>query len=117
MSEPLPLLAAVQLPPSRSWVASERHPGTGRACAWACESHPGWEVRHCGHPTANRPYFVERDGEPVLIPVGETGINTFRTLAEAQAFATGRALAAKRHAAQLAAIQGIAAIPVTRREG
>lgn len=29
----------------------------------------GWEVRHCGHPTANFPYFILKpDGERLLNP-------------------------------------------------
>jgi hypothetical protein len=31
----------------------------------------GWTVRHCGHPTANFPYYIETpDGRRVLAPNG-----------------------------------------------
>ena len=47
-----------------------------RALAWACEAFPGVTVRHCGHPTALRPYYVQ--GSRAL----ERAL--FRTLAQAQ---------------------------------
>lgn len=48
----------------------------------------GWEVRHCGHPTALWPYFGKHpDGRPVLIQHGYASVAggyAFRTLALAQ---------------------------------
>lgn len=50
-------------------------PFDGRAAAWANLRWPGMTVRHCGHPTALRPYYIE--GDPA-------GLRAFRTLNEAQ---------------------------------
>jgi hypothetical protein len=52
------------------------HPGpTGRNDKWTSDELPGVLVRHCGHPTALRPYYV--DGR-----LNELG--TFRLLKDAQ---------------------------------
>ena len=61
--------------PSPRWVPAMKH--SGRAWAWY---HTGADllVRHCGHPTALRPYYV--DG--LLSELG-----TFRHLKDAQAAA------------------------------
>jgi len=58
-----------------------RVPATGDKCGarWI-HSSSGWIVQHCGHPTANFPYYV-------ITPEGEaSGFNTFRHLIEAQEF-------------------------------
>lgn len=52
----------------------------GRARAWELERDPRLVVRHCGHPTALRPYWVIVDGASLLDMLG-----TFRLLREAQA--------------------------------
>jgi hypothetical protein len=49
----------------------------GRTVAWRNVHAPGVEVRHCGHPTANRPYHL------VGVPV----TRKFYSLAEAQRIA------------------------------
>ena len=61
--------------PSPRWVPAMKH--SGRAWAW---HHTGADllVRHCGHPTALRPYYI--DG--LLSELG-----TFRHLKDAQAAA------------------------------
>jgi hypothetical protein len=61
--------------PSPRWVPAMKH--SGRAWAWY---HTGADmlVRHCGHPTALRPYYI--DG--LLAELG-----TFRQLRDAQAAA------------------------------
>jgi hypothetical protein len=51
----------------------------GRALAWRCPHDRQLVVRHCGHPTALRPYWVERAGESLLAELG-----TFRLLQAAQ---------------------------------
>lgn len=65
--------------PIGTWTS---HAGLfGRNKSWTCEQLSGVVVRHCGHPTAPRPYYVE--GADV------TGCDrlvrlTFPRLAEAQ---------------------------------
>lgn len=55
------------------WVG---HKGPfGRNVAWTSPDLPGVRVRHCGHPTALRPYWI--DGY-----LNELG--TFRLLVDAQ---------------------------------
>ncbi|CAB4158748.1 hypothetical protein UFOVP703_29 [uncultured Caudovirales phage] len=49
----------------------------GRACAWVDPRNPGVIVKHCGHPTALRPYYLE----------GAALSRKFSTLAEAKAAA------------------------------
>ena len=59
----------------------------GRPCwlkvGWHCWQHAsGWQVHHCGHPTANWPYSgVRPDGSLLHLPNGRA----FRHLADAQA--------------------------------
>ena len=63
-------------------------PGDKCSAHWA---HPnsGWEVLHCGHPTANWPYWLRepnrRDGRIVVSHNGRG----FRTLADAFAAVNG----------------------------
>lgn len=47
---------------SASWSAIGRNP-LGRSNAWSSPATPRLTVRHCGHPTAIRPYYIEADGE------------------------------------------------------
>jgi hypothetical protein len=58
------------------WYALPTRLG-GRAGAWRNVHAPGLEVRHCGHPTANRPYHL------IGVPV----TRKFYNLAEAQRIA------------------------------
>lgn len=59
------------------WVG---HKGPyGRNTSWTNEAFPGVVIRHCGHPTALWPYYIE--GRKHLHS------HTYRTLAEAQAAA------------------------------
>lgn len=45
-----------KLPVSAGWVG---HKGPlGKNGMWTHPNHPGTAVKHCGHPTANRPYYV-----------------------------------------------------------
>lgn len=62
--------------PASRWVIVDRM--LGRACAWECPLVVGARlyVRHCGHPTALRPYYIPG------FPLG-----TFRRLNQAQACA------------------------------
>lgn len=61
------------------WVKVGRH-------TWRHTS--GWEVRHCGHPTALWPYYGQHpDGRPILIYHGyadTAGGYAFQYLADAQ---------------------------------
>lgn len=50
-----------------------------RAIAWQCQTDRRLVVRHCGHPTALRPYWIFIDSESRLEDLG-----TFRLLADAQ---------------------------------
>ena len=44
----------------------------------------GWQIHHCGHPTANFPYYIWKpDGERLLNPGNGRG---FQRLALAKAF-------------------------------
>lgn len=61
----------------------ERHPGaSGGTCgAWYLHVPSGMTVQHCGHPTANFPYYiVAADGTTILAPNGRA----FRLLADAK---------------------------------
>ena len=63
-----------------AWIG---HRGVfGRNVAWSRADLPGVQVRHCGHPTALRPYYVTGLGE-------ESSVfgRTFRLLSDAQAAA------------------------------
>lgn len=44
------------------WQGFARGARGGKFDAWACEQLPGVTVRHCGHPTALRPYYLEGKG-------------------------------------------------------
>lgn len=47
------------------WVRNSA-PGDKLSARWSYEPH-GWQVRHCGHPTANWPYCaVSPQGRPVF---------------------------------------------------
>jgi hypothetical protein len=64
------------------WYPIEtREPGSRRerTLAWRCTTDSRLVVRHCGHPTANRPYWIIFDGIDLLDVLG-----TFRLLAQAQ---------------------------------
>lgn len=68
------------------WVAVEhradqRNGAKRRAIAWTCTTDSRLMVRHCGHPTANYPYYVRIDG------IDRMDLGTHRLLAEAQAAA------------------------------
>lgn len=41
------------------WNGTTRGVRPGHYDAWACGQIPGVTVRHCGHLTALRPYYVE----------------------------------------------------------
>lgn len=65
-----------------NWHPTEfRSPNTSRfrAIAWRCNTNRRLEVRHCGHPTALRPYYIRIDGKDRIEDLG-----TFRLLPEAQ---------------------------------
>lgn len=61
----------------------------------------GWVTRHCGHPTALWPYYVEHPGQPGSIVVSFNGLG-WKTAAAARAaigvLAAGRATLAPHHA-------------------
>ena len=74
---------------SSQWTVTARRPdgGKGRAGEWTCARDPRLVVRHCGHPTANRPYYVLFNGEELVNVLG-----TFSLLAQAQAAAVRHAI-------------------------
>ena len=39
------------------WHGVDKAPW-GRFISWKCTALPNVEIRHCGHPTAVRPYYV-----------------------------------------------------------
>lgn len=45
----------------RHWVGHASHAFDRRNRAWTHAALPGITVRHCGHPTALRPYYVDGD--------------------------------------------------------
>jgi hypothetical protein len=64
------------------WYATNhRQDGRGkrRAIAWGCTTNHRIAVKHCGHPTANYPYYICIDGLELVQELG-----TFSTLASAQ---------------------------------
>jgi hypothetical protein len=69
------------------WGLADGRGGPARAIAWQCRTDRRLVVRHCGHPTALRPYWIEIDGVSQLTKLG-----TFRTLDQAK-FAAMRAAA------------------------
>lgn len=69
----LPGMPPAVKPPG--WIGHPGLFGTSRNGAWTHPLAPGVVVRHCGHPTALWPYYIEGLGTR----------QTFRTLAKAQA--------------------------------
>jgi hypothetical protein len=67
------------------WHISERVTVRGRvrSLAWECVELPGVTIRHCGHPTALRPYYLEGPNAPP----GAEGDRKHRTVAQATAWA------------------------------
>jgi len=58
--------------PGPNWVRLSR-PGRKLDACWL-HKPSGWKVHHCGHPTANWPYYAEhpdRPGKPNWILSGE----------------------------------------------
>ena len=55
-------------------------PGKKTSAHWAHES--GWAVFHCGHPTANWPYYATEPNNPGAMVVTHNGLG-FRTLEDA----------------------------------
>lgn len=46
--------------------AWEGHKGPhGRNMFWTKADMPGLVIKHCGHPTALRPYYCEYEGQPL----------------------------------------------------
>ena len=65
-----------------SWAPHEirdPHSSRRRVVAWVCSTDTRLVVRHCGHATALRPYFIEIQGRSRVHDLG-----TFTTLAAAQ---------------------------------
>jgi len=66
--------------PERGWrtgLTWTGHKGPwGRNICWTCDQVSGLLIKHCGHPTASRPYYINR--KPW---------QTFRTLSAAKAAA------------------------------
>jgi hypothetical protein len=83
------------------WQGTARGARCGKYDAWTCEQIPGVIVRHCGHPTALRPYYIQ--GEGLEIP------RKFPRLVEA--------LQAAEDAAGAAGLERAAPIPPSARPG
>ena len=64
----------------------------GRGTCWGMFEHSsGWQIRHCGHPTALRPYQLFRpDGSEVRAPNGLAWQKLAHAAAEAQRQLEGR---------------------------
>jgi len=56
-------------------------PGDKLSARWEHQAS-GWEVRHCGHPTANWPYYATTPEGRVVVASNGRG---WRTLKDAQA--------------------------------
>lgn len=61
------------------WKAIEKGLDGNRNVAWVCDELRGIVVRHCCHPTALRPYYIQYCGTNLLHTCG-----TFVRLADAQ---------------------------------
>ncbi len=61
-----------------TWTG-HKSPLFGRNHLWVCDQEETVAVKHCGHPTANYPYYV--------LGVPEERFQTFRHLKTAKAFA------------------------------
>jgi hypothetical protein len=49
----------------------------GDKCGGAWRHTSGWEVRHCGHPTANWPYYIEHpDRKEIVVSFNGLGFKT-----------------------------------------
>ena len=50
--------------PERGWrtgLTWTGHKGPwGRNICWTCDQVFGLLIKHCGHPTASRPYYINR---------------------------------------------------------
>ncbi len=64
--------------------AWERLSTPGDKCRAHWRHRSGWEIRHCGHPTANWPYYAIDPAYPDRTTVTHNG-KGFRTLRAAQA--------------------------------
>jgi hypothetical protein len=62
--------------------------GPGEKCGGAWLHHSGWEVHHCGHPTANWPYYLVSPKNRRRIVIAHSG-RGFKTLAAAQTVVKG----------------------------
>jgi hypothetical protein len=70
MSEQM-LLLELELKPVPAEGAWRRGGPAGKLGAWYFHGPSGWTVHHCGHPTANFPYYIlTKDGDRVLAPNG-----------------------------------------------
>jgi hypothetical protein len=79
---PLAQKPAQEQEASMSWAPIEfrdEHNSRRRSVAWVCKHDRRLVVRHCGHPTALRPYYIEIEGRERVHDLG-----TFRLLEEAQ---------------------------------
>jgi hypothetical protein len=67
-------------------------------CSQRWKHDSGYEVTHCGHPTANWPWYVASPADPGLCLVADHG-HAFRLLSEAmdavEGLAAGRLVAGK----------------------
>jgi hypothetical protein len=64
------------------WIGHPGLMGTSRYGRWTHPGLPGVQVRHCGHPTALRPYYIEGLADDV-----EFANATFHSLNDAKASA------------------------------
>jgi hypothetical protein len=71
----------------RARAGWERLSRPGDKCSGHWLHVSGWEVRHCGHPTANWPYYATSPGGQVLADTTGRG---FRLLADAFAAVEAR---------------------------
>jgi hypothetical protein len=59
--------------------------GNYGGCGAVWEHHTGWKVIHCGHPTANYPYYGESpDGKEIMLAGGIGKGMAFCYLTDAQ---------------------------------
>jgi hypothetical protein len=65
---------------SAGWTRLSR---AGDKCSARWQHSSGWQLRHCGHPTANWPYFLIDPARPELVIVSFNG-RGFKNLEIAQ---------------------------------
>lgn len=70
--------------PRDLWVGGGNLFGDGRNGHWTHPALPAVQVRHCGHQTALRPYYIVATEQAACKARNESWKGTFRGLAQAK---------------------------------